>query len=363
MLALFIGGGAWISRIPHPFAGQPVVTAAIPPVQELTTASTKPAATGDEAEAAQNPEDVIDANAAAASEPEIPDLPPEPPAYQNEANIITARNRPLQPAPIAAVSEAGTAGPLPKVSERGKKPFDVYSQVTPLAVTTSARPKITILLGGMGLNARLTEKATKELPGDISFGFAPYGDNLQEQVNKARARGHEIMLQVPMEPVGYPGNNPGPKTLLGDAAENINIDSLQWHMSRFSGYSGITNYMGARLLVSEAALTPVMKEVKKRGLVYFEDATVNLTLSPKIVQALRLPMQRATLVIDAEATAPAIAEALQKLEEEAVANGSAIATGSGLEVTIDTVAEWAKSLHEKGILLVPVSAAYRGRAS
>ena len=74
-------------------------------------------------------------------------------------------------------------------------------------------------------------------------------------------------------------------------------------------------------------------------------------------------MQHATMVIDADPTAAAIADALQKLEDEAVANGFAIGTGSGLEVTIDTVAEWAKGLQEKGILLVPVSATYKGRAS
>ena len=66
---------------------------------------------------------------------------------------------------------------------------------------------------------------------------------------------------------------------------------------------------------------------------------------------------------DETVSAPAIAEALRKLEEQAIANGSAIATGSGLAVTIDTVAEWAKSLADKGILLVPVSAAYRARTS
>jgi uncharacterized protein len=121
--------------------------------------------------------------------------------------------------------------------------------------------------------------------------------------------------------------------------------------------------MGARLLVSEAAMKPVMDELKKRGLVYLEDATVNLTLSPKIVDETNLPMRRADLVIDSEATASAIAEALQRLEEKAAANGYAIGTGSGLEVTIDTVTEWAKSLQDKGILLVPISAPYRGRSS
>ena len=81
-----------------------------------------------------------------------------------------------------------------------------------------------------------------------------------------------------------------------------------------------------------------------------------------MAQDLRLPLKRATMVIDAEPSAPAIAAALARLEKEATKNGSAIATGSGLDITIETVAEWAKTLQDKGILLVPVSAAYKGRA-
>ena len=106
-----------------------------------------------------------------------------------------------------------------------------------------------------------------------------------------------------------------------------------------------------------------MAELRARGLVYLEDATVNITLSPKVGKEVRLPMQRASIVIDAEPTAAAIAEALERLEQEAIRNGFAIATGSGLDVTIETVAEWAKTLQEKGILLVPVSATYKGRAT
>jgi hypothetical protein len=363
--AAMVGGGVWISRIPHPFAGEPVVVAMVPPAKELTTASTSAA---EDPPPEESPEDIIDRNAGiaeirlpdgqAADEAEDPSS-----SYRDEAAIIMAPHRALKPAPIAAVTEKTEQGPLPRVAQNGKKPFDVYSQVTPLAVTSSGRPKIALVLGGMGLNQRLTEKAIRELPGDVTFGFAPYGEKLQAQVNRARARGHEILLQVPMEPLGYPGNNPGPNTLLSDAAPTENVASLKWHMSRFAGYSGITNYMGARLLGAEEALAPVMKEVKKRGLVYLEDASVNLTLSEKVVDELRLPMQRASLTIDADPTAPAIAAALAKLEQEAIRNGTAIGTGSGLAVTIETVAEWAKTLQEKGILLVPVSAAYKGRAT
>ena len=357
-LLVFAGGGLWLSRIPYPFAGEPIVTVQIPPIQDLTTASTTPAAEKPEASEASDTEAIIDENASIAED--IPADPPAPPQYQQEASIIVARNRAMKAAPIDAVTESSPAGPLPRVSGRGKSPFDVYSQVTPMAVSMSKRPKIAILLGGMGLNETLTKKAIQDLPGDISFGFAPYGDHLQVQVNKARAKGHEIMLQVPMEPMGYPGINPGPKTLLVDAPPADNIASLRWHMSRFAGYAGITNYMGARLLAAADAVDPVMQELKQRGLVYLEDATVNSTVSPKIGDARRLPVRRASVIIDADPKPAAIADALAGLEQEAIANGIAIGTGSGLEVTIDSVAEWSKELRQKGILLIPISAAYKG---
>ena len=365
LVAAFLAGGAWLALTPQPLAGEPVVTATIPPAVEMTTASTSPAPEEEPDLAFENPEEVIDQSAieitvVGGSEEEPPDAAAAP-DYQKEASVFIPINRPLRRAPIAEVTEKSEAGPLPRISDRGRKPFDLYSQTIPLSVTSSDRPKIAIVLGGMGLNARLTKKAIDELPGDVTLGFAPYGENLQQQVNRARAGGHEIMLQVPMEPTGFPATNPGPKTLLSDASSQENLAALRWHMSRFAGYSGITNYMGTRLLVTKEALRPVMQEVRARGLVYLEDATVNLTISPKVMQELKLPMQRATSVIDADPTPAAIAEALERVEQEAIRNGSAIATGSGLAVTIETVAEWTKTLQEKGILLVPLSAAYKGR--
>lgn len=366
LAAVFVLVGAWLSRLPAPGAGEPVVVAGIPETAEIITSSTTRAEETPEdepgtAETSENPEDVIDESAAGIDTRS--EAPLEGPTYQQEASIIVAPNRPLKKAPFDTVTEKTDIGPLPRISDRGKRPFDVYSQVTPLAVASSGRPKITLVLGGMGLNERLTRKAIDMLPGDVTLGFAPYGENLQAQVNAARAEGHEILLQVPMEPLGYPGINPGPNTLLSDAHPEQNAAALKWLMSRFAGYSGITNYMGARLLGAERALAPVMKELKARGLVYLEDASVSLTISPKVVQQVKLPMQRASLTIDAEATAPAIMAALEQLEREAERNGLAIATGSGLDVTIETVAEWAKTLQEKGMILVPVSAAYKGRAT
>lgn len=354
--AIFAAGGfialsAWAVQTPYPFAGEPIVTAAIPAVEELQTASTTP------------PEEAVSDEEPAAEEAASVQIeaPVEQDTYQTEAAIILSPRRPLKPAPVADLIETASLGQLPRIGGGNRKPSEVYARTTPMGVLHSERPKIAILLGGMGLNAKLTQKAITDLPGDVTFAFAPYGENLQAQVNKARADGHEVLLQLPMEPVGYPANNPGPKTLLANVSAEENLAALHWHMSRFAGYTGITNYMGGRLLATREALKPVLAELRKRGLVYLEDASTALTVSKTVADELQLPERRAQVVIDGDPTPQSIAAALDLLEGEARANGFAIGTGSGLEVTVDSVKLWAEQLQEKGILLVPVSAMYKGR--
>ena len=347
----FVSGGIWLSRIPHPFAGEPIVMAAIPPVEELKTGSTDKA-----------PDD---GETAAAEELQPPEAVPEEAAvvedFSAETQIIVPRQRPLKPAPIAAITEDSDQGPLPKIGQGGKKPSDLYAQITPMSVLASDRPKIVILLGGMGLNTKLTGKAIHDLPGDITLGFAPYGGNLQEQVDKARARGHEVMLQLPMEPVGYPAVNPGPNTLLADADAESNLFALHWNRSRFTGYTGVTNYLGARFLATPETLKPVLAELKKRGLVFLQDATIALSSTDEVARATGMAVRHGEIVIDANPDAASIAAALKQLEAQAQSQGIAVGTGTGLEVTIDAVNDWARDLNDRGFVLVPVSAAYKGK--
>ena len=166
---------------------------------------------------------------------------------------------------------------------------------------------------------------------------------------------------MPLEPVGFPATNPGPKTLLGDGSEAENISALRWHLSRFSGYAGVVNYMGGRFLSMPRALKPVLSELKARGIVFLEDGSLALSSTENAAKLAKTQVSRAKVVIDADPSPQSIISALTLLEEEATGTGFAVGTGSGLEVTIDTVREWAKAAAERGIILVPITASYQGR--
>jgi uncharacterized protein len=357
-----IGGASWVVKQPLPFAGEPIVIVAVPPPEQIKTAAIEPVpeapTTPVEVAEDQNQPDETAAidTVDVASEP-----PAKPTHYDEQATVYHMPSTPLAKAPNFNVMESVDIGMLPKISSTGSKPSEVYAKTVPMGILHSEAPKIIIILGGMGLNEKLTSQAVKDLPAEVTFAYAPYGNNLQTQVDKARAAGHEVLLQLPLEPVGYPANNPGPKTLLADAAPAANVESLLWHMSRFTGYTGVINYMGGRYLASATAIKPVLAELRKRGVLFFEDGSLALSATDDVANAMHMPVRRGQTVIDANPDPEAITSALNLLEEEANKNGVAIGTGSGLDLTIKTLSDWSKAASDRGVIFMPASAAFKGR--
>jgi polysaccharide deacetylase 2 family uncharacterized protein YibQ len=210
---------------------------------------------------------------------------------------------------------------------------------------------------GLGVGAAKTTDAIMKLPGAVTLAFTPYGSDPSAAVARARAQGHEVLLQIPMEPFDYPDNDPGPQTLMVEATPEQNIERLQSHMGRFQAYVGIANYMGARFATTDAAMRPLMQELGKRGLVYFDDGSAPRSLSRAAADGAAVPHARADLAIDAVSSPAEIDKALAKLEGIARQRGAAIGVASGLPASIARISDWARSLEGKGLVLVPLTAA------
>jgi polysaccharide deacetylase 2 family uncharacterized protein YibQ len=218
-------------------------------------------------------------------------------------------------------------------------------------------PRIAIVVGGLGISAAGTADALSRLPPQITHAFAPYGANLDGLAARARARGHEVLLQAPMEPFDYPDNDPGPQTLLTTLSSDQNLDRLHWLMSRFQGYVGITNYMGARFTASEKTLAPVLDDIAKRGLLYLDDGSSARSVASQVAGANSMPFVKANEVVDAVSTPVEIDRALARLEALARKQGLAVGTATALPVSIDRIVRWAQGVESRGITLVPVTTA------
>ena len=265
----------------------------------------------------------------------------------------------LAVSPDKRLVEKSRHGPLPRIGSDGLKPLDLYARA-PSQAARSKTVKIAIVIGGLGIGQSVTSDAISKLPPDVSLAFAPYGNDLERQVQSARSAGHEVLLHLPMEPFDYPDNDPGPQTLLSSLTPTQNIDRLQWLMSRFTGYVGVMNFMGARLTSNDAAITPILREVGSRGLAYLDDGSSQRSLAVSLAGGAGMPASRGDLVLDTVQRSSDIDASLAKLESIARERGIAVGTGSALPITLDRIARWSKTLEARGIALVPVSSTIAG---
>ena len=251
--------------------------------------------------------------------------------------------------------EKSRYGMIPMASD-GLKPFTSYAAEADRA-KAAKMPVVAIVVGGLGVGAAKTVDAIMKLPAAVTLAFTPYGSDPTKLAERARAQRHEILLQIPMEPYDYPDNDPGPQTLLTTLAPEQNLDRLHWHLSRFQGYAGIANFMGARFTVTDAVMQPIVREAAKRGLGYFDDGTALRSVAPALAAAQAMPFAKADISIDAVPTAVEIDRALSKLEALAKERGIAVGVASALPISIERIGAWTKALESRGIMLVPLTTA------
>ena len=257
-------------------------------------------------------------------------------------------------APDPRISEAGRHGVMPKLGEGRVRALDVYAR----AEEPGTGPRIAIVVTGLGVGQAATAGATARLPAAVSLAVLPYGGEAERAAARARDAGHEVFLQLPMEPFDYPDSDPGPQALLTALKGPENADRLAWALARFPGYVGVANFMGAKLM-ADAAFEPVVREIGARGLGFLDDGTAPKAGTAPANKA-RTPIARAEIVLDATPRADAIDAALAQAEARAKANGFVLVSAGGAPLTVDRIARWAKDLDTRGLRLVPASVALRG---
>ena len=208
----------------------------------------------------------------------------------------------------------------------------------------------------MGYSQSATRAAIQQLPGAVTLGFVPYAPHLADWMSQARAAGHEVLLQIPMESNSYPTTRLGPHALLTTLSTAENLGRLEWLLSRGTGYVGVINVLGSRFISSSAHVRPILNELKSRGLLYLDASTARSSILQEVATELGLPNTAINSFLDTKASRGSIDARLYELEHIAMDFGSAVGLGAPYPVTIERIAAWASTLESKGLILVPVSA-------
>ncbi|HEY1095758.1 MAG TPA: divergent polysaccharide deacetylase family protein [Alphaproteobacteria bacterium] len=223
-----------------------------------------------------------------------------------------------------------------------------------------AKPVIAIVIDDMGLDRRHTTQITA-LAAPITLAFMPYAEQLDTQTKQAWTAGHELIVHMPMEPEDLAHNNPGPNALLLKNGTDENVRRLDHNLASFQGYMGINNHMGSAFTMSRAAVTPVLEDIKKRGLWFLDSKTDARSVASTVADEIGLPYASRDIFLDNVNSKQAVLAQLKQVEQVARKKGYAIAIGHPKEGTVTALQEWLPQIQQRNFALVPLSTIIHAR--
>jgi polysaccharide deacetylase 2 family uncharacterized protein YibQ len=283
-------------------------------------------------------------------EPEQPS-PPHAKPLGEEAKA-TAQVRAAKPpaAAPASAQQAATLAPPPV----NAGPDAAWLKNSVAFAVPQGKPLIAVVLDDVGVARNHAELAI-DLPGVITLSFMTYADGVADMAARARAKGHELMLHVPMEPLGDE-IDAGPNVLKVGASERELLKRLSWGLDRFPGYIGINNHMGSRFTQDERGMSVVLAELKRRDLLFLDSRTINNTVGDDVAARMGVPHVMRDVFLDNEMDEAAVIRQLMQAERVAASKGQAIAIGHPHPATIAAIRAWMPKAQARGFVIVPLSA-------
>jgi hypothetical protein len=256
---------------------------------------------------------------------------------------VTERENPPEPQPKPTEPSAKEE-PVPPVA-----PSEIKAEATKI-VPEAGKVRIAIVIDDMGLNMVSAARAIN-LPAAVTLSFFPYAPHLQDQADRAKAAGHELLLHLPMEPLGKA--QPGPGALLTSLSPEENAARLKKNLDSFQGFDGVNNHMGSKFTMRADLLRPVMEGLAARGLFFLDSMTTPKSVAADVAREAHIPTEKRDIFLDDDPAPAAINAQLALLEKRAREKGAAIAIGHPHASMLEGLEKWIPEAEKRGITLIP----------
>lgn len=290
---------------------------------------------------------------------------PAPAATQATAPVQALP--PLAAAPITEYEETAPAT-LPTPTTLPKPKAASPTVVTP-RWQTNAQPepavpagfaRLAIVIDDMGVDVSNTVTAMGILPPTVTFAYLPYAPDTRTLAHQAYARGHEILVHLPMEPLARASDttpNPGPHALTVEQSQPTIAANLARHLKGLEDIAvGANNHMGSRFTQWPEGMHTVLARLQDDGLMFLDSVTTARTATRDASQGLTLPLLRRDVFLDDQPDPAIVQSQLERAIAMARRNGSAIAIGHPHPSTLAVLAERLPQLEAEHVTLVPLTA-------
>jgi polysaccharide deacetylase 2 family uncharacterized protein YibQ len=276
--------------------------------------------------------------------------PPEKPSPDGSVSKSTqAREKPLKKKPQFEI--------FPKEKTPAREPqakIDIPKSIPrPKPLPSGKLPRVALIIDDLGYDKKMAEKFLG-LGLNLTFSILPHSPFQNKIARLASSKGLEIMLHLPMEPVEYPGVNPGPGTLLSSMTPDELIKQLEENLNTMPGVKGVNNHMGSKLTAESAQMYQIFSVLKHRGLFFVDSRTTSDSLCKPSARLFQVPFAQRDVFIDHYQKPDFIRKQIKELIRIARLNGEAVGILHPHSTTYRILQEMLPDLQNQ-VQLVPAS--------
>jgi polysaccharide deacetylase 2 family uncharacterized protein YibQ len=168
------------------------------------------------------------------------------------------------------------------------------------AETQPQQPRIALIIDDLGqADTNLVSRlCSMNVP--LTVAVLPFLRYSHDSAHIARSKGMEIILHMPMEPVGYPGpgKNPGPGAVLFEQPESEVRKRVAAAMRDIPFAVGLNNHMGSRITPDRIRMAWILQEVKSGGWYFLDSRTEKDTVAMEAARELGIPALERKVFLD-----------------------------------------------------------------
>jgi hypothetical protein len=212
--------------------------------------------------------------------------------------------------------------------------------------------EIAIIIDDVGYEGNdLTRFST--IGADLTFSVLPFLKGSREQAWTLYDLGYEIMLHIPMEPMGYPSDDPGPGALfLSDPTHTVE-HKLNLMLDQLPVARGANNHMGSRATSDPALMERTMSFLSGRGLYFVDSRTTGDSRAYEAAVRYGIPAVNRDIFLDNRDDPVYVAARFEELKDLALKRGRAVGIGHVHSAALARVLrEQIPGLEQEGIRLV-----------
>lgn len=228
--------------------------------------------------------------------------------------------------------------------------------VEPNPLIADAGTQLAFVVLDLSYDSQSLLRSFLDSPIPFTVALRPGQPRLARTARAVREAKHEVFLQLPMEPVGYPKVDPGKDAILLDLSRVEIEERINRSLDAVGPSSGIITRMGGAAVNDPDVIRAVLGEVRRRNLLFI-DAHGG---GPSVVEEIGEEMGVRTLILGgtldvADQTTAALRARIRQYAAAAAQRGTLVVSVKASALILTILEAEREKLVQQGIEIVPAS--------